>query len=56
MNGCFLQSITTPRKACKGIEKLWRDNRGLTRPAWWSLIRASMAEPGQHLESCSMVV
>ncbi|CAL9006013.1 unnamed protein product [Prunus brigantina] len=51
MNGCLLQSTTTPRKACKGIERRWRDIRGLTGPAWWSLIRASMAKPGQHLES-----
>ncbi|CAL8993619.1 unnamed protein product [Prunus brigantina] len=25
----------------------WRANRGLTRPAWWSLIRASMMESNQ---------
>ncbi|CAL9005914.1 unnamed protein product [Prunus brigantina] len=51
MNGSCLQSITTPRKACKNIERFWRNVRGLTGPAWWSLIQASMAEPGQHLES-----
>ncbi|CAL9005095.1 unnamed protein product [Prunus brigantina] len=39
MNGFFLQSTTTPRKACKGIE----NDRGLTGLAWWSLIGASMA-------------
>ncbi|CAL9004862.1 unnamed protein product [Prunus brigantina] len=44
MNGSCLQSITTPRKACKNIERFWRNVRGLTGPAWWSLIQASMAE------------
>ncbi|CAL9004878.1 unnamed protein product, partial [Prunus brigantina] len=39
MNGSCLQSITTPKKACKNIE----NDRGLTRLAWWSLIGASMA-------------
>ncbi|CAL9005383.1 unnamed protein product [Prunus brigantina] len=52
MNGFFLQSTTTPRKACKGIERpfvrgLELANRGLTRPAWWGLIRASMVESDQ---------
>ncbi|CAL8992804.1 unnamed protein product, partial [Prunus brigantina] len=38
MNGSCLQSITTPKKACKNIE----NDRGLTGLAWWSLIGASM--------------
>ncbi|CAL9021058.1 unnamed protein product, partial [Prunus brigantina] len=48
MNGFFLQSTTTPRKACKGIESALQKNkanRGLTRPAWWSLNQGKWVNP-----------
>ncbi|CAL9005123.1 unnamed protein product, partial [Prunus brigantina] len=37
------------RMVLRRLEKSrsWRANRGLTRPAWWSLIRASMVESDQ---------
>ncbi|CAL9000567.1 unnamed protein product, partial [Prunus brigantina] len=52
MNGSFLQSTTTPRKACKGIEKPFEaEKRSFLRAqkisVWWSLIGASMLESDQ---------